>query len=137
MKVTKMLGALLLMTIALGCAVLIAQEKNPPAQHNYAYDQATVQTFAGVVVETRDYNCPVSGTMGSHITLKGSSAEIEVHLAPARFMKQYEIAIGKGDQVTVVGSRITYEGKPALIARTVIIGRDTFNFRDAKGTPLW
>lgn len=137
MKLTKMLGALLLLLIMLSSAVLIAQDKNPPAQHNYAYDQATEQIFAGVVVATRDYSCPVSGTMGSHIILKGSSADIEVHLAPARFMKQYEIAIAKGDQVTVVGSKITYEGKPALIARMVIIGRDTYNFRDAKGTPLW
>ena len=29
------------------------------------------------------------------------------------------------------------EGKPALIAKSVTIGRETFNFRDAKGRPLW
>jgi hypothetical protein len=52
-------------------------------------------------------------------------------------MKQYEIAIRKNDKVTVFGSRITFEGKPALIARSVVIGRDTFNFRDSNGRPLW
>jgi hypothetical protein len=52
-------------------------------------------------------------------------------------MKQYEIAIRKNDNVTVVGSRIMFDGKPALIAKSVIIGRETFNFRDPNGRPLW
>jgi hypothetical protein len=30
-----------------------------------------------------------------------------------------------------------HEGKTALIAKSVTIGRETFNFRDAKGNPLW
>jgi uncharacterized protein YdeI (BOF family) len=52
-------------------------------------------------------------------------------------MKQYEINIHKGDKVTVVGSKITYEGKIALIAKSVEIGNDTYNFRDQSGKPLW
>ena len=52
-------------------------------------------------------------------------------------MKQYEINIRKDDNVTVVGSKIMFEGKTALIARSVVIGRDTYNFRDNKGRPLW
>ncbi len=81
-------------------------------------------------METRDFQCPVSGTVGSHITVKNEDGDIEVHLAPASFMKQYEINIRKDDSVTIVGSRITFEGKTALIAQSVAIGRDTYNFRD-------
>jgi len=135
MRITRTIWPILLMLLT--GAAIVSQEKNPPAQHNYAYDQATQQSFEGIVIEAKDYSCPVSGGVGSHITLKGEIGTIEVHLAPATFMKQYEISINKGDRLTVVGSKIVFEGKPALIAKTVVLGRDTFNFRDPKGRPLW
>ena len=90
------------------------------------------------MVETKDFQCPVTGAVGSHITVKSETGSIEVHLAPASFMKPvYEINVRKGDNVTVVGSRITYEGKSALIAKSVAIGNETYNFRDESGKPLW
>ena len=136
MQVTRMFRPLLLLTF-LAATALMPQDKNPPGQHGYAYDQTRQQTFMGIVIETKDYSCPVNGTVGSHITIKTDVANMEVHLAPASFMKRYEIMIRDGDRVSVVGSKIIFEGKPALIARSVTVGRDTFNFRDAKGTPLW
>jgi hypothetical protein len=129
--------ALLLFTAIAGLTALVAEDKNPPARHGYSYDVANQQTFEGSVIETRDYDCPVSGALGSHISVKGEHDTLEVHLAPAAFMKQYEITIRKGDKVTVVGSRINFEGKPALMARSVAIANETYNFRDGKGRPLW
>jgi len=126
---------LLLVTFLAAAAVVPQQDA--PAPHSYAYDLTRQQTLTGIVTETRDYKCPVSGTVGSHITVKTDVAVMEVHLGPASFMKQYEITIRNGDHVSIVGSRITFAGKPALIARSVTVERETFNFRDAKGTPLW
>ena len=136
MQGTRIVGLLGLLTL-LTATALIPQDKNPPAQPGYAYDQTRQQIFVGTVVETKEYRCPVSGTVGSHITIQTDSASVEVHLAPTSFMKRYEIMIRQGDRVSVVGSKILFEGKPALIARSVMVGRDTYNFRDAKGTPLW
>jgi hypothetical protein len=134
--IKTLLGTLILFLLA-GAPTLVSQNNHLQPQASYTYDQANQQTVSGWVVETRDFQCPVSGTMGSHITVKSGTATIEVHLAPASFMKQYEIAIRKNDNVTVVGSRIMFDGKPALIAKAVIVGRDTFNFRDPNGRPLW
>ncbi len=128
---------IMLLVAAAAATVALTQEKNPPAQNNYSYNTATQVTVTGRVSDARDYNCPVSGTVGAHILVSTSSGEIEVHMAPARFMKQYEIAIHKGDSVTVTGSRFSFEGKPALMAKSVIIDHDTYTFRDDKGRPLW
>jgi hypothetical protein len=131
----SLLGALILFLLA--CApTLLSQDQHLQPQA-YTYDPANQQTVRGQVVEARDFQCPVSGTVGSHITVKSEAGTMEVHLAPASFMKLYEIAIRKNDNVTIVGSRIMFDGKPSLIARSVVIGRDTFNFRDPKGRPLW
>lgn len=130
------LGILTLLLLAAASSV-VSQEKPSLAHVSYSYDVANQQTVRGWVVETKDFECPVSGAMGSHITVKNETGSIEVHLAPASFMKQYDIAFAKDQNVTVVGSKITYEGKPALIAKSVAVGHETFNFRDPKGRPLW
>ena len=131
-----LLGTLILLSLAGGSSVL-SQVKNAPAKTSYSYDEANQQTVRGSVVETKDFQCPVSGTLGSHITLKTDTGNIEVHLAPVSFMKQYDIRFRKDENVTIVGSKIDFEGKTTLVAKSLTIGRETFNFRDAKGRPLW
>jgi uncharacterized protein YdeI (BOF family) len=130
------LGTLLLLLPAIASRMM-SQEKNTPPHPSYTYDLAKQQTMRGWVVETKDFQCPVTGTVGSHIVLKTETGNVEVHLAPASFMKQYEINIRKDDNVTIIGSRIMFDGKPALIAKSVAIGRETYNFRDPSGRPLW
>jgi DNA/RNA endonuclease YhcR with UshA esterase domain len=102
-----------------------------------AYSTSQEQAFSGTILEVKDYQCPVTGTIGSHIAVKGTSDTLEVHLAPAKFLKQYDIVLKPGDQVTVTGIKFTFDGKPAMLARLVVVGRDTFRFRDDKGRPEW
>lgn len=137
MKGVRVLFGIFILLLLTSASSVVSQEKNSSAQAHYTYDDANQQTVRGWVVETRDFQCPVNNAMGSHITVKTETGSIEVHLAPASFMKQYDIAFAKDQNVTVVGSKITYEGKPALIAKSVTIWHETFNFRDAKGRPLW
>jgi hypothetical protein len=137
MQGTRAFLGILTMLLLAGAGSVISQEKNTPPQTVHTYDQSAERTVSGLVTGGRDFQCPVSGTLGSHITVKTDTGSIEVHLAPASFIKQYEILIRKDDNITVVGSRIMFDGKPALIAKSIVIGRDTYNFRDPKGRPLW
>lgn len=137
MKFTRALIGIFALLLSGAAITLVSQEKSSPTHANYTYAPTSEQTMRGWVVETRDFQCPVTGTVGSHITVKSETGSIEVHLAPASFMKQYEINIRKGDNVTVVGSRIMFEGKGALLAKSVAIGNETYNFRDQSGRPLW
>jgi hypothetical protein len=89
-----------LLLVVAGATIVVSQQQNSPAQHNYKYEFANQVTVQGIVADTKDYNCPVSGAVGAHILVKTASSEIEAHLAPATFIKQYEINIRKGDKVT-------------------------------------
>ena len=102
-----------------------------------AYSQAQEQTFSGIVQEAKEYQCPVSGTIGSHVSVKEGSEVIEVHLAPAKFLRQYEMVLRPGDKVTITGMKFVFEGNPAMLARTVVDGQYTFTFRNRKGRPEW
>lgn len=120
----------------LGLAYLV-QAQDKTSQERYPYDPAKQITISGKIQETKDYHCPVSGTLGSHFTMKGEGETLEVHLAPASFLKDYEIKFRPGEDVKVVGVKIEFEGKPALMARIVTVDNETYVFRDEKGKPLW
>jgi DNA/RNA endonuclease YhcR with UshA esterase domain len=102
------------------------------------YDRAAEATFKGTVEEVRNRQCPVSGGMGSHLILKASGGHtIEVHLALTKFVKTYDVVFNKGDVVTVVGTKVQFEGVETIFAREVTRGSDTFIFRDTNGAPIW
>ena len=131
------LGMWLLMLFAGTSPLTVAADKNPPPNERYTYDIAKQKILTGTVVDVQDYQCPVTGTVGSHITVRHAGGTIEVHLAPAKFLKQYEIVINKGSQVQIEGAMTTVEGKPAMLAKLVADGYVTYAFRDAKGKPMW
>jgi DNA/RNA endonuclease YhcR with UshA esterase domain len=102
------------------------------------YDATKEVTLKGVVTDVVDRTCPVSGGMGAHLMLKlGDGSSIEVHLAPTKFVKSYELVFKKGDQVEVIGSKVNFEDKDTIFARQVTRGNDSFVFRDDKGKPVW
>ncbi|MGA7382423.1 MAG: hypothetical protein WBX03_16355 [Terriglobales bacterium] len=102
------------------------------------YDPATEATFKGTVEEVRDRECAMSGGMGSHLILRLSTGNtIEVHLGSTKFVKAYHLVFNKGDVVTVLGTKVQFEGVETIFAREVTRGTDTFIFRDKDGTPVW
>ena len=41
------------------------------------------------------------------------------------------------DTIIVTGSRVTFDGKPAIIAAEVKKGNEILNLRDENGIPAW
>lgn len=136
MKGFSVIAATMLLGFLGAACVLESQEKTEPVK--YPYEVAKQVTVTGMIQAERDYHCPVSGTLGSHITVKPVAGEaMEVHLAPASFLKDFEINLRAGEVAKIVGAKIDFEGKPALLARTVTVNNATYTFRDEKGRPLW
>lgn len=116
-------------TLAAGALILGAQQRMPN------YDVSTETTLKGSVQDVTEHK---HGRMtGRHVTLKTEQETIEVHLGPVRFLNQKKVALAKGDEVEITGSRVKQDGKDVLIARTVKKGSETWELRDAKGIPNW
>lgn len=128
--------AVLLGLLLLAWPVTAAQKpSNAPVPK---YDKSTEAVFKGIVEEVKDRECPVSGGMGSHLTLKlldGTS--IEVHLSLTKFVNQYELTFHKADVLEVTGVKVKFEGVDTIFARKIKRGEDEFLFRDNDGKPLW
>jgi len=99
------------------------------------YEVSTEATITGTV---EDVLQPQQGRMmGTHLVVKTATETIEVHVGPSNFVSGKGFTFAKGDSVQVVGSKVTIEGKEALIAREVTRGGKTLTLRDKTGRPLW
>ena len=107
------------------------------SQYNRMYNPATVETLSGAV-ETVDKVMPMKGMhSGVHVVLKTDKETISVQLGPEWYIERLDTKIQKGDKIEVKGSRVTFAGKPAIIAAEVKKGDSTLMLRDSAGIPAW
>ncbi|MGE5207303.1 MAG: hypothetical protein ACM3PW_16960 [Chlamydiota bacterium] len=124
--------------VALLACVAMAANQAPANGKAPKYDKATEVKLKGTVMDVRDYECPISGTMGAHVTLKvQDGSTIELHLAATKYVKSYEMVFSKGDEIEVVGSKVKFNGADTILAREITRGQDLFVFRDDRGKPVW
>jgi hypothetical protein len=101
------------------------------------YDPATVETVAGTV-ESIDRTAPMKRmSRGVHLTLMTEKGPLSVHLGPAWYVERLDEKLAKGDLVEVKGSRVTFDGNPAIIAAELKRGDAVLKLRDDKGVPVW
>lgn len=109
----------------------------PQAEYNRMYDPKTVETISGQVL-SREKLTPMKGMSGGiHILLKTEKESISVHLGPSWYIENQDTTIQVKDQIQVKGSRVTFEGKPAIIAAEVMKGDQQLKLRDENGFPAW
>jgi hypothetical protein len=109
------------------------------AGSNYGrmYDLKTVETVSGEVISV-DRITPMKGmSSGVHLMLKTDKETLSVHLGPVWYLENQDIKIEAKDKIEVKGSKITFEGKPAIIAAEVRKGDDVLKLRDEAGFPSW
>ena len=101
------------------------------------YDVNTVETVRGEVVSVTKMT-PMKGmSYGLHLTLKTDKETISVHLGPGWYLEKQEVKIEPKDAIEVKGSRVTFNGKPAIIAAEVKKGAEVMRLRDETGFPVW
>jgi hypothetical protein len=74
---------------------------------------------------------------GTHVIVKTKTDTLEVHLGPTAYLTEQKITLAKGDTVEILGSRVTVDDEPVLLARQITKGTDKWTLRDASGRPLW
>lgn len=128
LKILTVVGCVLVVVLILG---------NGMKQRAPKYNVAAEVKIEGVVQEVQQFWCPINGDEGAHLMLKTDTGILQVHVAPRRFLQGNGVSFNKGDQIAVVGSTVTYEGREAVIARKITRGDQTFAFRQPDGRPLW
>lgn len=97
----------------------------------------TVETIVGEVVKVEKITPAKGLSTGVHLIVKTPKETISVHLGPSWFIDNQDINIKSNDKIEVKGSRINFEGKPAIIAAQVKKGNDSLELRNENGIPMW
>ena len=122
-----------LIVVAMAFAGLL-RVPNVMAQRNY--DTKTVETIQGKVVSVEKTSSK-GRAYGIHLILQTDKETIPVHLGPGWYVEKQTPRFEPNDTVTVTGSRVTVDGKPAIIAAQVKKGNDILRLRDENGVPVW
>jgi hypothetical protein len=115
-----------------------AQPGMGPGGGSRMYNPQTVETLTGNVVSVESIPGKGGGrSYGVHLTLKTDKETIPVHLGPSWYIDKQNIKIEPKDKVEVTGSRVSFEGKPTIIAAEVKKGDKVLKLRDQAGIPMW
>jgi hypothetical protein len=105
------------------------------------YDAKTETTITGTVESIETITGPGGrgrrGLGGTHVIVKTKADTLEVHVGPTAYLTEHKITLAKGDTVEILGSRVTIDDEPVLLARQITKGTDKWTLRDASGRPLW
>lgn len=125
-----------LAALSLLAMFLIPAVSQGPGPRGRLYDPATETTISGTVdkVTTVDRG----GTwQGVHLSLKSGEETYDVHAGPSAFISNKGFTFAAGDKVEVLGSKVTLNNAPALIAREIRKNGKSITLRDSSGIPLW
>ena len=121
-----LIGIILLMS----SAAAFSQASNPN------YNKANETTVKGTVTAvSKVESAGVWG--GTLLAIKTDNGILDVHVGPASFLEQNKISFAKGDQIEATGSKATFFGDDAILAREIKKGNQALTLRDARGFPLW
>jgi hypothetical protein len=109
----------------------------PNANYGRMYNPETVETISGKVVSVEKITPGKGMFYGIHIKVKTDKETIPIHLGPGWYIENQDITIEPEDKVEVKGSRISFEGKPVIIAAEVKLDDEILRLRDENGFPAW
>jgi len=135
-QVILSIGILLLVSPMMITAWAQPGRKANKQMYTRNYDVNTVETIEGEIVEVNYKTGKRKASMGVHVVVRTDTESIPVHLGPAWYLEQQE-KLEEGDRITVMGSRISYDGAPAIVAATVERNQMRLRLRDQDGFPVW
>lgn len=100
------------------------------------YEPATEVVLYGTVKEVREKDAPAE-LKGVHVSLDVDDKVYQIFIAPAAFLKIFDLMLQKGDSLQIRGSKIKFEGSDLVLARQLRRRSDILELRDAKGNPFW
>jgi len=136
-----MTSVILLCAAPLLLALAAPANQKESAQAEPRYDTATNVDVMVVVVEVKDV--PVGSPLnGMHLIVRPDSAKAnsettDVYLAPDDYLKDFDCHFAKGDRIQIKGSKVKFNGAPAVLAREVRLEATTVYLRDEHGVPYW
>ena len=127
--------------LVLGVSSAFAQAARAGQRGSPMSDVKSETTIKGTVESVEPITASGSrgrrGLGGTHLVVKTEKETLDIHLGPTAYLAEQKIVIAKGDALEILGSRISIDDEPVLLARQIKKGEATWTLRDASGRPFW
>ena len=100
------------------------------------YDAKTVETIGGKVLSIEKTAPTKRRGYWVDLMLQSEKETIAVQLGPAWYIDKQTPRIEANDTITVTGSRLTMDGRSAIIAADINKGNEVLKLRDDNGIPV-
>jgi hypothetical protein len=101
------------------------------------YDPKTVESVWGKVLSVEKTAPEKKRGYWVQLMLQIENGTIVVQLGPAWYVDKQTPRIEANDTITVTGSRVTMDGKSAIVAADIAKGSELLKLRDINGIPVW
>src|SRR5262245_48685921 len=120
-----------MIAVAVGLLVI------PDALAERDYDTKTVETIGGKVLSIENTTPAKRRGYWVQLMLQTQNETIAVQLGPAWYIDKQTPRIEPNDTITVTGSRVTIDGRPAIVATDITKGNELLKLRDGNGISVW
>jgi TolB-like protein/predicted Ser/Thr protein kinase len=127
-----------LLTAAHQCqqAVKRSQIAQPDDGSLPKYDLDSETKSKGIVEEVN--LLPLGRTKDfTELVMRDGADKLHVYVCPKPFQEEMGISFSKGDEVAVTGSKVKQGASDVILARALVKGTITIQFRDEEGNPVW
>lgn len=129
-------SSLLCIIVLLWSVAGLAQKASQDASILPKYDLHTEMKTKGTVDEVN--LLPLGSKKDlTELIIKNGDDKIHIYVCPKTFEEEMGISFSKGDEISVMGSKVKQEALEVILARELVKGTDTLVFRDGKGNPVW
>ena len=101
------------------------------------YDAKTVETIGGKVLSIENTTPAKRRGYWVQLMLQTEKETIPVQLGPAWYIDKQTPRLEANDTITVIGSRLTMDGRSAIVAADITKGNELLKLRDDNGMPVW
>ena len=101
------------------------------------YDAKTVETIEGKVLSIEKTTPAKRRGYWVDLMLQTGNEIVAVQLGPAWYVDKQTPRIEANDTITVTGSRVIIDGRPAIVAADITRGNELLKLREGNGMPVW
>ena len=101
------------------------------------FDPDSKEEIQGQIKEIKYEPDDKESVNGVAFVVESGEREVPVHLGPAWFVNRQFKRFKEGEEVSVNGSNIRYNGQDILVVETLRRGKKQYRLRDEEGAPFW
>lgn len=115
-----------------------AWNRNKASGPGNLYDRKTIERVKGEVLRVEEFTLAQGMPPGMELFLRAEDREVvRVLLGPRWYLESADFEIEPKDILDVKGSKVTYEGRPTIVAAVIFRGEEVLKLRDENGVPVW